>query len=266
MRRVCSAVGNRVTTSGNMRRVCSAVGNRAHNVLLSGGIFHNFADTSASLAASFRSLSIDTEIHTDVEAGLERLTELEGDNPSLLTINMLRWQMEGEKYDTHREEWAFELSAEGQQAICSHVQRGGGLLVLHTGAICFDTWGGWQDVLGGAWKWGDSYHPPLGRVEVRPTGLEHPINQGMADQGFVVNDEVYTRLALCPDVEPILAAVPEDGVVPQPIMWARSFGEGRVVYDALGHDVASMEQVTHAKLLRRAALWALGRDDEIKDH
>jgi type 1 glutamine amidotransferase len=34
-------------------------------------------------------------------------------------------------------------------------------------------------------------------------------------------------------------------------------GQGRVVYDALGHDGASLNHPTHAQLLRDAAQWAL---------
>ena len=233
----------------------------AKHVLLTGGIFHPFDATSSHLAQSFASLGIETEIFDDVEAGLSRVRDA---RPSLLTVNLLRWRMAGEKYDPYRDEWYFELSEEGRKAISEHVEGGGGLLGLHTASICFDSWAGWGDVLGADWIWGESYHPALGPVHVAPTATQHPITAGLGD--FSVNDEVYTKLALRDDVQGLLEALPGDGAPAQPLLWARSVGSGRVVYDALGHDVASLANPVHARVLTRAALWLLGRDQEIGGH
>jgi hypothetical protein len=184
--------------------------------------------------------------------------------PGLLTVKLLRWGVADEKYEAYRDTWRFELSEEGRKAICEHVESGGGLLGLHTASICFDGWPGWGDVLGAEWVWGTSYHPPLGPIEVVPTSAAHPITEGL--ERFALSDEVYTALDLRDDVTGLLEALPGDGAPAQPLLWARAVGEGRVVYDALGHDVASMSQPMHARVLTRAALWALGRDEEIGAH
>jgi type 1 glutamine amidotransferase len=226
------------------------------NVILSGGIFHPFDATSEHLAELFEPLGIRSTIYTDIEEGLAALRD---ERSELLTVNALRWRMILDKYNPYREEWEFELSAPAQHAILEHVERGGGLLGVHTASICFDGWPDWGDVLGAAWVWGESYHPPLGKVSVLPTHHAHPITTGLST--FEVLDEVYTRLDLRPDVEGLLTAEPGDGTQAQPLLWARTCGRGRVVYDALGHDVASMSEPTHRRILARAALWALGRDD-----
>ncbi len=233
----------------------------ARNVILTGGIFHPFHATSSHLAQSLASLGVETAIFDDVEAGLEHVRATK---PALLTVNLLRWRMAGEKYDPYRDEWFFELSEEGRKAITEHVEGGGGLLGLHTASICFDSWAGWGDVLGADWVWGESYHPPLGPIRVTPTAEDHPITRGLG--GFALNDEVYTKLALRDDVRGLLEARPGDGSPAQPLLWARDVGDGRVVYDALGHDVASLVEPTHARILTRAALWLLHRDDELGDH
>jgi len=233
---------------------------RAHHVLLTGGIFHPFHATSSHLAQAFAALGLETEIFDDVEAGLARVRETK---PALLTLNLLRWRMAGEKYDPYRDEWRFELSPEGQKTIAGHVEAGGGLLALHTASICFDTWPGFGDVLGGHWVWGESYHPPLGPIRVDATDAAHPITEGLPS--FSVRDEVYTRMALLPETTGLLEAVPGDGAGPQPLLWARTCGAGRVVYDALGHDVASMAHPVHARILARSALWACGRDTEMNE-
>jgi len=230
----------------------------ARNVLLSGGIFHPFDATSSHLAQSFATLGLETEIFDDVEAGLARVREVK---PALLTLNLLRWRMAGEKYDPYRDQWRFELSAEGRKSLVEHVESGGGLLALHTASICFDSWSGFAEVLGGGWVWGPSHHPPLGPVTVEPTDVAHPITAGLP--AFSLRDEVYTHMALQPGTRGLLEALPGDGAPPQPLLWARACGAGRVVYDALGHDVASMAHPVHARILARAALWVCKRDDEI---
>lgn len=222
---------------------------------MSGGIFHPFEESSAELARQLETIGVESEITEDIEAGLEALAS--GARYELLTVNALRWQMAGEKYDEYREHWRFDLSPRGRRAITDHVSGGGGLLGLHTASICFDSWKHWGEILGAAWVWGKSHHPEFGAVDVRVAG-RHPIVHEAVD--FRVNDEIYHHLDLQPDVVPLLAGERDEGV--QPLLWARSFGGGRVVYDALGHDAASIAHPQHVQILKRAAQWALARPDQ----
>jgi type 1 glutamine amidotransferase len=41
-------------------------------------------------------------------------------------------------------------------------------------------------------------------------------------------------------------------------VWTHRFGSGRVVYDGLGHDAASIRQPDHARLLTQALAWITG--------
>ena len=43
-----------------------------------------------------------------------------------------------------------------------------------------------------------------------------------------------------------------------PVLWARKCFNGRVVYDALGHDKKSITHPEHSKIIRRSANWAIG--------
>lgn len=226
------------------------------NLIITGGIFHPFEDASAALASVLGRVGIESDITLDVEGGLASIGSYD-----LLTIFALRWRMlNHEKYIPYRDEWAFELSSAGQKAITSHVQKGGGLLALHTASICFDTWPAWRDVLGGIWVWDQTFHPPLGSISVEPAEDEHAILNGA--QGFTLSDEVYHHLERVPDAVPLLKAHVEGSDESHTVGWSNTFGDGRVVYDALGHDAASIEQTDHAQFLRRAALWALGQSDE----
>jgi type 1 glutamine amidotransferase len=171
----------------------------------------------------------------------------------LLSINALRWEMIGEKYDPYRDTEAFTPSPSARSALQHYLTRGGALLGLHTASICFSDWPEWQSLLGGRWVWGSSWHPapePV-TITIEPdTVLSHL-------PAFTVHDELYSDLALEPDTTVLATGVSHAMVTPQPVIWQREVGQGRVVYDALGHDRASLNHPTHAQLLRDAAQWAL---------
>ena len=217
------------------------------NLILSGGVGHDFAGSSAALAALLDEVGIQSDITEDIEQGIRRL-----DHYDMLTINALRWRMLADKYAPQRAEWAFEISAAAGERLAHFVRNGGPLLALHTASICFDNWPGWREVLGGAWAWDRSWHPPLGPVHAEPVGSD-PIVSGLP--GFDLVDEVYTDQSLLPGVEILLSAVPEPGIPAQPIAWKHAYGKGRVFYSGLGHAAGSVSEPTHALMLQRAARW-----------
>lgn len=219
------------------------------NLIITGGIFHPFEESSQALAEVLADAGIESETTFEMTAGLGSLAEGGYD---MVTINALRWgMMTADKYEPYRDRWAYRLPEAAQQALTGFVRNGGALLGVHTASICFDDWPGWQQLLGGQWVWGESHHPPLGEVRAEPSGVSHPLMEGVAP--FTVTDEVYHALSLAPDVVALLEADTGDGA--QPLVWAREVGRGRVVYDALGHDAASIEEPEHQRLLRQAGAW-----------
>jgi type 1 glutamine amidotransferase len=70
-------------------------------------------------------------------------------------------------------------------------------------------------------------------------------------------DEAYTDLALEPGVE-IVARVSAPGGTRQPAVWTHRYHSGRVMYDSVGHDGASLSVPAHRTLLQRGARWAAG--------
>ena len=218
-------------------------------VILSGGIFHPFAETSAALADLLAAEGIVCTVTEDVAEAIDALAHVD-----LFAVNALRWTMtQHEKYAPHRARWAMELTAGQQAAIDGFVQRGRGLLALHTATICFDAWPGWRVLLGGGWQWGASHHPPPEPADVAVLP-GHAITRGLTD--FCLTDEIYHALSPGPDCNVLAqAASRTQPAGPQPLAWCRSHGAGRVFVDALGHDAASLAVPGHGALLRRAARW-----------
>ncbi|MFM8354889.1 MAG: ThuA domain-containing protein [Gammaproteobacteria bacterium] len=225
------------------------------NLIIHGGIYHPFAETSAVLADALADVGIDSTLTRDVEGGLATLADYD-----LLTVNALRWRMlDHPKYEPFRAEFAMTLSAAGRRAIEAHVARGGGVLALHTACICFGEWAGWGEILGAHWDWGRSFHPPLQAVAVQVIQPDHALCQGIGD--FTVEDEIFHHLAPTTALTPLLAARATTDSAPEPLFWARQHGTARVVYDALGHTLASLTHPSHRRLLQRSARWLCHLDD-----
>lgn len=214
------------------------------NLIVSGGVAHDFPATSAALADVLAEIGVESEITEDVSGALAKPPP-----DGLITVNAFRWRMDGDDFAEERDRWRFETPDCVRRTVLDHLARGGGLLAVHTASLCFDDWPEWAGILGGAWRWGRSYHPPIGPAKIRLVD-GHPIVDGLS--GFEVTDEVYTDLDVLPGVEPL--AYCGD----QPLLWARTVAGGRVVYDALGHDTRSYENPVRRALLRRAARWLLG--------
>jgi type 1 glutamine amidotransferase len=219
-------------------------------ILLTGGLdhAHDFPAAAAALVELLEDHDVEVVDHPD--AVVNRLERADA-----LIVHALRWQMLAPAYEPWRERWAYTTPAATRTAIAEFVAAGGGLVGCHTASICFDDWAGWRDVLGGTWVWGQSSHPPVGPVTVDVTDrTNHPVVAGLPER-FELCDEVYGHLDRLPDVQPLAFARCRADDSSQPAVWAHRCGDGRVVYDALGHDVASLRQVDHARLLRQAVLW-----------
>ncbi len=223
--------------------------------MLSGGVGHDFAVTSGLLAGLLAEQGVAASVTDDLEAGLRGLAAAGAD---LLVVNALRWRMEAERYAHLRDEWALSLSPEGRAAIRGHVGAGRPVLAVHTAAICFDDWPEWAGIVGGAWNWERSSHPPRSAAAVAVRSGAHPITAGVAD--FTVTDEVYGFLDLQPGLE--VLATSAHGGAEHPVLWARTAGRARVVYAALGHDDVPYRHPAHRRLLAQAVRWLLDHPDQ----
>ena len=232
---------------------------RRRLLILSGGSphAHDFDAVGEALADIGREADHDVVLidHPDEAADLLAANGPAAEPPDLLIVHGLWWRMHGDAYDEWRPDHGYDTSDSWRDAVTTYVADGGPLLALHTAPICFDDWPGWGDIVGGAWQWGTSSHPPLGPVtaEVVP---DHAVVDDLPGELSLI-DEVYGDLAVAPDVEVLLRARrdPDDDL--QPIGWVHRFGRGRVVYDGLGHDALSLTDPHHRRLIAQAIDWLL---------
>jgi type 1 glutamine amidotransferase len=131
--------------------------------------------------------------------------------------------------------------------------RGIPLLAFHLSAAAFKEWPGWRPWLGGEWVVGTSMHPPIAQSTVTVNTATHPIISDLTS--IAVFDEMYSYLETEPG-NTILATHTYEDIV-HPVAWARETGPGRVVYNALGHDIRSYDSPDHIAFIQRAAQWLL---------
>jgi|AntAceMinimDraft_12_1070368.scaffolds.fasta_scaffold04072_6 hypothetical protein len=204
------------------------------NLVLSGGIFHPFDETSARIAAHLETLGLKSEI-LPVREGLARLKTARFD---LLIVNALAFTMtQHEKYASLRASHAHAITEVEKTTIHAHMATGGMLLGLHTAAICFDDWPEWNDYLGVTWRWGTSHHPPPCPVHVT------------ADTPFDTVDELYCDMTLAPSAEVLATATCDTIPTPQPVL----VRHGNATYLALGHDGPACNNPGYLRLLTQAA-------------
>ena len=65
--------------------------------------------------------------------------------------------------------------SEGEQAgMKDYISSGNGFVCIHISGCVPDTWPEYQEITGGGWVMGESYHPPYGKFTVNVTQPGHP--------------------------------------------------------------------------------------------
>jgi type 1 glutamine amidotransferase len=198
--------------------------------------WHPFGETAERLGAVLEGESLSAAVVDTVRALDGELREAE-----LLVLNA----GSGDEANT--------LDAELLGLVEARLASGRPLLAVHAAASLFPELAAWEQLLGGRWVRGVSWHPPLGEahLELAP----HPITAGL--EGVTVVDERYTELRLTPTVTVI--AWHEEGGARHPLAWVHEADGVRVVYDALGHDARSYDSADRRELLAREVRWLLAR-------
>ncbi len=152
-----------------------------------------------------------------------------------------------------------EIGKEQADHVAAAVAAGVGLAGCH-GGMCdsFRTNVVWQFMTGAQWV----AHPGNDgvRYRVRVTS-DHAVVAGMAD--FEVETEQY-YLHVDPAVKvhavcdfPLVAGPhAANGPVEMPVVFTKLWGEGRVYYNALGHQASVIAEGPAAEMIRRGLVWA----------
>lgn len=146
-----------------------------------------------------------------------------------------------------------EITAAEVAAWSRWLKSGRGLLGIHGAAASFKASDPYRAMLGG-YLLG---HPPLREYLVSVLDREHPVTAGIEE--FTVRDEQY--LCSYDGRLNVLATALYQGR-PHPVIWARGWGRGRVLFNALGHDADACRHSVFQELVVRGVRWTAAAADE----
>ena len=151
---------------------------------------------------------------------------------------------------------AGNMDADERARLHTFTARGGGLVVLHDG-ICGNDPEWFKTIIGGAKQHGvTNWH--RGKMELTFKTSEHPITKGLAN--FTMDDELFFRLHLMPDLTVLATTVHDDEAVPQLWCYERGAGGGRAFVSLQGHYYRNLSSTPYRGLLLRGIAWAGKRD------
>jgi type 1 glutamine amidotransferase len=138
------------------------------------------------------------------------------------------------------------MSEEIQQAFFNYVQRGNGLVVLHSGTAGYEQAGVLRGLIGGVFK----EHPEQCPVTIEPRA-GHLLTEG--SRPFSVTDEHYFMDIVDDQIDIFLTTTSAHGT--QPGGWTRIEGQGRVCVMTPGHNLEVWLQSSYQILITNALRW-----------
>ncbi len=150
-----------------------------------------------------------------------------------------------------------------KQAFAGAVEAGTGLVVFHHASSAFTDGSAWskefEQITAGGWR-KQGFHGKMHEFTLTPQ-QDHPITRGITpfEHG---RDELYQNSLITEGSEVLVTAFSDPSKDPkntqqdEPMVWVNSYGKGRVVQNALGHDPTAMKGDGFATLMVRCVEWA----------
>ena len=167
--------------------------------------------------------------------------------------------------DTKNGTDATNWTDENKRAFADAVKGGKGLVVYHHASSAFTDGSEWgkefERITAGGWR-KQGFHDKKHEFTVEMAKPDHPITRGMPATFAHSIDELYQNSLLFPDCEVLVTSWSDPAKDPkntgkhEASVWISKYGQGRVCNNALGHDVAAMQDKGFQTLLVRCVEWA----------
>ena len=146
------------------------------------------------------------------------------------------------------------LTDTAKKNLLAFVEGGKGFYVQHLASASYGAWEEFGKLCGRKWVMGTSGHGPRGVFTCNIANPDHPITKGMKD--FKTFDELYAKLQGDEPIEVLVSADSDWSHRTEPIVFTRTYGKGRCVHNALGHDRKAIMNPSCQKLIARGVEWA----------
>jgi len=142
---------------------------------------------------------------------------------------------------------------------------GKGFIGIHSAAITFTTWPEYGQMLGGYFDghpWGQ-FNAPLVVEDSRFPGMKNfPASFTLFDEIYQIKDFSRANARVLLSLDATKIDLTRKGVRPNnsafPVIWAKNFGKGRVLYNGLGHVTAVWERPDFQKTWIEMVQWSMG--------
>jgi type 1 glutamine amidotransferase len=129
------------------------------------------------------------------------------------------------------------------------VEKGGGVLAVHSATVSFMDSSHYFEILGGRFM----RHGPIMKFQITP--VENGTDTFSGIPPFSVEDELYVH-DLQPEITPHFTAL--DGTKEVPVVWTHRYRRGRVCYAVPGHRIETIRHPDYQNLLRQGLSWVIG--------
>jgi uncharacterized protein len=147
-----------------------------------------------------------------------------------------------------------KMTEKAKANLLNFVKGGKGFYVQHLGSASFPKWDEFGKLCGRKWVMGTSGHNARSVFEVKVVNKTHPITKGIAN--FKIFDELYSKLQGDTEIDVLVSAYSDFSEKEEPLVFARPYGKGRSVHNALGHDFKAILNPGMQQLICRSVEWA----------
>ena len=140
-----------------------------------------------------------------------------------------------------------------EDGLLGFIRQGGGFFGLHTADASFQDRSGYHAMLNAFFDGHSRYMD----FDVTIKDADHPITRGSSD--FGVTDELHYLLHEPGKSHHLMSAYDPTRDETHVMAFTHTYGDGRVFFFALGHDMAVLENPAFREVLERGVLWTAGR-------
>ncbi len=105
-------------------------------------------------------------------------------------------------------------------------------------------------------------HEALRTLQVTNLRPNHPVMRGFPQSWPAPADELYKVAGTWPNVVPLAQAYGQETLTNHVVVWANSYGSGRVFGTTLGHANTTVGHQVYLDLVARGLLWVCGKLDD----
>ncbi len=146
------------------------------------------------------------------------------------------------------------MTEAGRKNLLQFVRSGKGFCVHHLASASYKDWPEFRKLCARYWVMGKSGHGPRSVFTCKIANQNHPITKGMKE--FKIFEELYAKLQGDEPIAVLVEADSEWSGRSEPLVFVRTYGTGRVVHNALGHDRKAINNPGCKRLIIRGAEWA----------